>query len=667
MTSHSKLKGTMAGMLAVVPLAIVVIAVLLALDSYVATSVPKNTNTTESASANHIVETRTDVKPALPVDDTPAVAISAVNPYLDEALPEVVDLIKEDGESPKKIQYELVQRPADGVLAAMEDILKVPTFDQKYIRYLWYAQPTASTEGELSYTLNTCISQAQHPYRPVRLSDNLFRLDLRGLCPDEPDLKRILTLWETKLPTADFRFHTIRDQEIEVVEKKKVKEKKTVPDTKTVQQRNAYGQLVNVLQSTTKEVEVEVEKDVKVKKTKPVSEFAIHTGLDKMLLLASLTESKAPILYGPDFLIKALTTIDGGLYYDFVNMPRNVPGKTDLDAFIELLGGQVNRDKRKEGASFVGLYRSKVTNKPRQVEYFYGTTSRPSNGPQLITITHDLADEDVDPKKHPIRNLLNFQGSAYEVIGVRNNGTFLYSLYDAQQKLLDEAPPNVVRDNIPAPYPARLQSAISCIRCHGPEDGRRAVANDVKKILKGNLDVFDDESSKDGVQKTMDTLVGMYNGDLTYPLMVTRNLHANSVFVMTKGLSVPSVSASLGQFHIDYSYGPITPMVALADLGYKVRSEDDAVRLFQRILPPLPPAGPLKISGEDPVIGTLREWDAREPVNINRVEWQQVLSDALLRVVTEEANIRISNPGMSLHSTPILKDAELIHRDKDKK
>jgi hypothetical protein len=170
------------------------------------------------------------------------------------------------------------------------------------------------------------------------------------------------------------------------------------------------------------------------------------------------------------------------------------------------------------------------------------------------------------------------------------------------------------------------------------------------------LDVFDDESSTEDVRKTIDTLVGMYKGDLFYPLTVARNTHAQAVFTMTSGNSVPQIAANLGQLQIDYMYAPVTPKRAIADLGYWVETEEDAVRLLQRILPPLPP-NQHGVSTEDFVIGTLREWDPKEPVNINRLDWLQVLSDALLRVITEEVNIRIAHPEISdkdSHLTPKL-------------
>lgn len=583
--------------------------------------------------------------------------LKAVRPFADNQLPEIADLLKEDGQKPKALNLSLIDRPHDGVVRAVEDIHKIrPPQDQAFMRYLWFPTPQADTEALLTYALNTAVSHAKTTYRPVKVHETLYRIDLRMLCRSEADFKRLVNIWENRLPSLDFWFHTVREKEIVVNELKKVKrkEKKTVTENKPVTEYDRWGRLTQVQKAVTKEVEVEVEveEQVPVKKKEFVTEFAIHTGLDKTLLLATLTQSNAPIYHGEDFMIKALTSIEEGLYFDFVNMPRDVEGKTDLQAFIDALGAETNDELRRENASFVGMFRSGVTNKPRKVEYFYGTKSRPAAGPLLVTITHDLSDEDVidgrtNGRLHPIRNLLDFKGRAFEVIATRPNGTFIYALYDAAEKLIAEAPPNVARDNIPAPYPARLQCAISCIRCHASEDGRRTAANNVTTILKNNLDVFDDESSKDNVPQTLDLLASMYSGDLTYPLMVTRNAHSDVIFKMTKGSSVPQISASLGKLHIRYMYEPVTPSAVVRDLGYNVTNELDAVLLFNRLLPPLPP-NRYGISSEDPIIGTLREWSPNNPVYISRLDWLPVLSDALLRVITNEVNIRIAS-GKAAH------------------
>lgn len=587
-----------------------------------------------------------------PAEELPE--LSNMLPFADDVLPSLPELLAEDAKEPGPIKYSLIQRPADGIDAATEDILRILQKDQPFMRYFWFSQPTALSEANLNYALNTAVSHSQVPVKVRKINNNLYCVDLRLLCPDPVSFQRMFALWETKLEGTDFWFHTLREQEIPVVEKRTVKENKTVTENQTVTTVDRFQRPIQSVQPVTKTVEVDVVKDFTVTKKVAVNEFAIHTGLDKTLLLASLTQSKAPIVNGTDFIVRSLSTIEGGLYYDFVGMPKSVAGKRDVDAFVELLGGQADPEKRKQGASYVGLFRSKVTNKPRQIEYFYGTTSRPSVGPQLITLTHDLTDEDVDPKQHPIRNLLNFKGSAIEAIGTRNNGTFIYSLYDANGKLLDEAPANLVKDHtIPSPYPSRLQPAISCIRCHGPDTGRKSAANNVAKLTKGSLRVLDDESSKNDVQHTLDLLAGMYKGDLLYPLTVTRNTHAQSIFLMTNGKSVPQVSQSLGDLHIEYMYGPITPKKAVADLGYFVETDIDAVRLIQRILPPLPPNA-YGVSTEDPVIATLREWDPEEPVDINRLDWLQVLSDAMLRVITEEARIKAENPATKQVLPPLL-------------
>lgn len=622
------------------------------------------------------------VKEAPPVKNEPPTLheIPAVNPFRDDALPELKDLLAEDARNPGAIKYSLVQRPNEAVEIALQDLLDYGArnaSNQPFVRYLWFPTPTELTEAELAYTLNTAVSHAQFPYKAVRISPNLFRINLAELAPEKDDFERLVQIWENDLPRHNFWFNTIRDGKFTITEKQKVKKTKTIEEEVKVpvkdrwgnHARDQWGKPQFTIKKVPKTVEVEVEEDVTKEIESEVSEFAIHTGLDKMLLLATLTQSSVPIYHGPDFMVRALTTIDGGLYYKFVNMPKGKNGKTDLQAFVELLGGNPDEQARKKDASFVAVPISGVTHKPRLVEYFYGNKeTRPGVGPQLITITHDLRNEDVQggklTRKTILRNLLNFKGTAYEGIGSRPNGTFLFGLWNDKQELIDSAPDFVAKDNV---FPGILQSAISCIGCHGPNDGRQPTINGIKNITRGYLDIFDDESSDKDPRETINLLVSMYKGDLTYPLMVTRNTHAQAVYQMTGGKSVPGIAASLRALHNEHLFAPITPKKVMLDLGYFVETEEDAVRLFGRILPPLPP-NRYGISPEDPFLGQIREWDPKEPTYTLPQEWNQILSDALLRVITTEAKVRIEHPELKMHGPvnlqPVTKD---LHKVKDAK
>jgi hypothetical protein len=617
------------------------------------------------------VETQEDPKP-LPI-------LPAINPFRDDALPELKDLLAADAANPGAIEYKLVQRPNEGVAQATEDILNVGRYgqtEQPFMRYLWFPTPTDLTEAELAFTLNTAVSHAKFPYKPVKISDNLYRVDLRALAPEKADFERLVQIWENELPRHNFWFNTIRDGKFVINEKKKVKRTKTIQeDQKTPvrdrwgnQQFDNRGQPAFTIKKVSKTIEFEEEVEEPTEVEREVVEFAIHTGLDKMLLLASLTQSSVPIYHGPDFIVKALSTRNNGLYNKFVNMPRGKAGQTDMQAFIELFGGETDPAKRKENASYVAIPISGVTFKPRQIEYFYGNKARPAVGPPLVTITHDLRDEDIHDgkltRKTIARNLLNFKGKAFEAIGQRENGMFLYALFNDKEELIDTAPDTVAKDNV---HPGILETPISCIRCHGPNDGRQPAINGIKSITRGGLDVFDDESSNKDPRETIDLLVSMYKGDLTKPLMDTRNAYSQTVFILTGGKSVPAVSASVGGMVLDHLHAPITPKKAVLDLGYYVETEEDAVRLLARILPPLEP-NRYGISSEDPLIADLRAWNPREPILALPQEWKEVLSDALLRVITEEAKVRIAHPELKMHGPvniqPVNPD---LHKVKDAK
>lgn len=593
-----------------------------------------------------------------------------IHPFQDDALPELKDLLAADAAAPGAIKYKLVQRPSEAVAEASEDILQVGRLgqaEQIFMRYLWFPTPTDLTEAELQFTLNTAVSHAKFPYKAVRVSPNVYRIDLRALAPgdDSPEFKRLVQIWENELPRHNFWFNTIRDGKFTIQEKQKVKKTKTVVEN--VPQKDNWNRPLPP-KKVEKTITVEEEVEVPVEVDREVVEFAIHTGLDKMMLLATLTQSSVPIYHGPDFIVRALSTTDGGLYHDLVGMPKGKNGQTDLQAFVASFGAEPNAQKRKETSSFVAIPISGVTFKPRQVEYFYGTKSRPTVGPPLVTITHDLRKEDILDgrltRKEIRRHLLNFEGKAFEAIGQRENGTFMYALFNDKEQLINTAPDTVAKDTA---FPGILETPISCIRCHGPNDGRQPTPNGIKSITRGMLDVFDDESSDKDPRATVDLLISMYKGDLTYPMMVTRNFYSNNVYQFTGGKSVPAVSASLGAMFTEHLYAPITPKRAVLDLGYYVDTEEDAVRLLARILPPLPP-NRFGVSPEDPLIGDLRGWNPKEPVLTLPQEWKEVLSDALLRVITEEAKVRIAHPELKMHGPVNLQPVNQgLHKVKDAK
>jgi hypothetical protein len=523
-----------------------------------------------------------------------------------------------------------VSAPAHAVSLAVADLGQIPDDSRPFQRYIWIPNPTKHRIGAVSYAINLSVSRASTIVQPAIIANgHLVRVDLRALAPQENDIGRLLVLWE-KFSTEPY-FHITRTTNDALPTNTVI-----IKSDPTDPAGSLRFKLGNELWFKTPDkffflwngtqwiISVGPIHD----KGQTVSVFGAHVGLEQATLLQGLTKSNAAIVRYDFFMAKALTTLDGGLYYDFVGIQAKPGGgKTAQEAFFDSLGVSEKTVESLRSDQRVAIFRSNVTGKPRRIDAFQGPNVRPGTGSGLITITHDLADENVDPKGDPIRNLLNINDDAREVIAERPNGMHIFALFDGKGGLQLSAPDNIVKDHtIPSPFTARLQPGISCIRCHGPHDGLQPFQNDVQKMLSGLLDVFDDLQSKSAVPTTLDRLAGLYAGDLTKPINRGRDDYSDAVYRATNGMSIRDTSAAVSAVYSNYYYDMIDAQTACHELGYDVPKEKALVYLNQ-MLPPLQ-QDIVGISPEDPIIGALKAG-----LKINRSQFEQIYADMAFRAL----------------------------------
>ncbi len=359
---------------------------------------------------------------------------------------------------------------------------------------------------------------------------------------------------------------------------------------------------------------------------------ARHTGAAGAIL-PELLATDAGITRADYFIVRALSTINlghgDGLYYDFLQIDRNPAKGTALDQFLKDFGANLKASEGFRSDQAAAIFSSRVTGRTRKILYIYGNAVRPSAGTGLITITQDPSDEQVDAINDPIRNLLDFEFAASEVIAERPNGTLAFTLFDAAGNLQNSAPENVVADHtVPAPYTRRLHGAISCLRCHGPVGIYQPVGNDVQKLTKSKYgsDILDDLSSKDAIDDAIDRLTGLYEGDLTKPLKRGTVDFGEAVFRATGGKKTQDACADIASIFGYYVYTDITPKMALAELGYKVSTEAEAVKLFRALVPPYP--GVAGVTIKDPIVSALRAG-----ISIKRYQWELIYFDVAFRAM----------------------------------
>ncbi len=470
---------------------------------------------------------------------------------------------------------ERISGPSDWVGWALSDIAQLPESDRPFVRYI--AIPSWGNEKwvpALNFTVNTAVSHAQ-TIQPGTVIANgwMVRYDLRRLVPNPGRLVKALETWD-RLALQDPYLH--------------------VPDS-----------------------------NLKL----GVAVIAPSLPLDQAALLANLSLSAGAVYRADWFIVKALSTLNGGVYYDFRQVVRNPEKGSALDNWLSQRGLFVGTTQAIGGERRAAMFRSGVTGKARRVDLF------PTLAGGLGSITRDVKDGNIEAGSHPLRNLLRFSDDGSEIIVAQPNGMLDYLLADVSGNVVDEAPPDLVRDHtIPPPHTSRLQPARSCISCHAleGEDGWRAVRNDVQTLLSSQLNVFAD-LSKLGIsrEEAVDKLAGFYALDIEHAdglLARARRDYSTAVYRCAAGIRFDeskSIAAQVGQLTTaiihDYDYALVDPGRAALELGYRP-SKDWQGDLLAEVLGPIDPT-----VEADPVVGFLRIG-----VSVNRSDWETVYQDAAL-------------------------------------
>jgi hypothetical protein len=524
-------------------------------------------------------------------------------------------------------------KPADAIPMAVADITSLQPGDRPFHRYVWIPDGSKDKYSQVSFTLNAAVSQSANIFVPASVANGtLVRVDLRPLAADDIYLSKLIALWD-KMAVEPY-FH-VNAKESDVVSIPSVAGDPSGSVRFLVDGqlhfRSSNGQLFAFSNGAWASKRQQA-------KGNDVSAFGSHLDLNQAVILQSLTQSNAPIVRYDWFIVKALSSLDGGLYYDFVGVERNPKGKSAQDAWLESLGLSEKFINNLRSDQRAAILRSNVTGRPRRIDVFQGSYVRPSSGSGLVTITHDIGEGDIGADTDPIRNLLELKDKAREVIAERRNGLHIFLLFDNKGNLQNSAPDDVVRDHtIPSPHPARVQSAIGCIRCHGPFDGLQPFNNDVQKLLKSYLNIFDDFASKESIPRTLERLAGLYTGDLQKVIRRGRDDYSDAVFQATLGLTVPAVSEGVANTYGSYFYDLVDAQKACNELGFIVPKEK-AVEYFGMLVPPLD-IDETGIRPEDPILGALKAG-----LSVNRFQWELVYADAAFRAsmtsLTQEKIVR---------------------------
>ncbi len=421
------------------------------------------------------------------------------------------------------------------------------------------------------YTVNECVSELRNPniVLPHVLADgHLVRWDLRLLAPSirkdgTPDVFRLMEVWDR-----------VFDESISVRLVDPIKLKIATPPYKASDGKTYSFKLLE----------------------RSHVPDAIFDPAASQLMNATFTNTPLVSLY--EFQRHAMTTVDGGLYYEFLGLPATA---NELLAMVGVARGRTSEIK---AVSLV----SGVTNSPRRIIVCRNTSSRPSENQGLAWITEDFARGAINVETDPTRNLHGEKHDASEIIIERPNGGHVYYLANGAGQRQDSAPDTIATDTtIQASGDRRLQPGRSCIICHAKnqERGVRTFTKDVQKTLSGHLDYAADRDTLTVSQiENLSNTAGLYEWSPDKMVSRARDDYSDFMIRATANLQPEDVGEITRLFFHEYWESPVTADQACLELGLAV-GDADAAKLLADSLPPRAVEVTPGLFPEDPYIAAL--------------------------------------------------------------
>jgi hypothetical protein len=504
--------------------------------------------------------------------------------------------------------------PRDAVTIALGDAA-AHEHDAEWYRYLWFPAGSLADHKAVGWALNECVSRSSFHVHPKSFGEGddlgVMRIDLRDLGDDDETVAAIARVWEGLAVREPYFLTNVGSGvDVEILERR--------GDQALI----ASEPWTNALGVTyTKRWVPAAEAGKRVSRV-----YGSHVDATEIETLAVLTGSAIPIARAEWFTRIATSNVDGGAYYEF----RGITQQTEtefLEAFVGVDTADIERlgsDKR------AATFRSGVTKKPRQVEFFTGPQTRFDAGAGVVSITRDLADDDqFDPAKHPVFNLLDPKFDASEIILEDAKGHHVYAIFDGQGNIAREVGSNVATDStIPDGHPQRLQPAISCIRCHArkPHDGWRLVENDVAKLWAGGYATIGDLSEDEDAAIALRKLFAQYQGDPEKMFRRARIDYHEASVRSTAGMNAADAANALVELYRRHWFDPVTPAVACEELGIDVPDGSTAVAELRSWCGAVDEGDGLRL--EHPTLAALKSGLD----TVGRVDWEAVFVDAAERV-----------------------------------
>lgn len=380
---------------------------------------------------------------------------------------------------------------------------------------------------------------------------------------------------------------------------------------------------------------------------------ASHLG-DAGRRLFDLTRSGVPIIRLDEFVAFGFSTINGGEYNALTGIEADLQSTVakfaGADAASKLLRQSASLRRaegvhRKEGGgrsiyeiageldpelakSKALITHSGVTGRQRLAVMLTGSAIAPTEGLQLVSVTFDIAEDNLDPDADPRRNLSTYEKyNGGEAILARSNGMLVYLVFDANDRIIASVPDNVAHDFRARQVRAnaattRVFSGLSCANCHDWAEkqlGWQPLTNDMAASLKSITRFLGDKGSRDRLAEVQ-RIASAYKADelqLTEMLDGARRQYQRAVQAAC-GMGSREVVQGEADSYWGYWYDAVTPEIAARDLG-QVLTPDAAHEYLLQIEPA--EAGDIAdLVREDIVFAQLKEGKSITPVQWRTIQ-----------------------------------------------
>jgi hypothetical protein len=491
------------------------------------------------------------------------------------------------------------------------------------VRYIAIPEWLDAVKGKAAadFVLNSTLSRTSNLISSeVIAGGRLLRIDLERFAVDPADLTEILGLWEL-FAAKDSYFH-IPAATLAAAKTPEVRIGTAWKPCKVLR----VGPVVSSIEWEGKP------RDVDTKDLRGIA-AATFAPLPGLLELAAATGSQVPILRLEEFVAFAFSSVNGGLYYRLLGAGPDL--KTTIEKFAgkdaaaklikEIAGAKAGRLDPALSQSRALVLTSNVTGRQRLVQAFYGANGVPSVGPQVVSVTLDVAEDNTNPESDPLRNLRDYRGyDGGEVIFSLPNGLLAYLVTDNNDRVIDSVPDRVahdfrareVRSNVAT---TRVFSGASCANCHEAAEknyGWQPVKNDAAVLVARLGQVLDDASARDR-RRALQELAAQYGGkDLEKVLDQSRLPLQSQTHALTGVRTSREVVQAISDLYWGYWYDRVTPTVALRDLGQGMPEDKAQAELLK--IKPAEVAGSLV---EDAVLVRLKDGE-----HVTPVQWRSVLA-----------------------------------------